>query len=69
WNLPANAQSNYSYEEGACPISDELFTRIVLLAIPSKLSEEHEEQIVELLRYAVTSHEDFAEHAHPDWPV
>jgi 8-amino-3,8-dideoxy-alpha-D-manno-octulosonate transaminase len=69
WNLPANAESNYSYEEGACPVSDELFTRIVLLAIPSKLSEEHEEQIVELLRYAVTSHEDFAEHAHPDWTV
>jgi dTDP-4-amino-4,6-dideoxygalactose transaminase len=54
WNLPANGHSVYSYQKGACPVSDDLFARTVLLAIPSRLSAGHEEQIVELLRYAVT---------------
>ena len=38
WSLPQNSQSVYNYAKGACPTSDALFARAVLLPIPSRLT-------------------------------
>ena len=61
WTLPQNAQSVYSYAKGACPESDALFARAVLLPIPSRLTEEQEKAAAEAIRQAVT-----AARSHPD---
>ncbi len=34
WSLPQNAESKYEYRKGACPQSDALFARSVLITIP-----------------------------------
>jgi len=54
WKLAENAASVYSYQRGACPQSDALFARSVLLPIPSRLSEEQEKAAAEAVRAAVT---------------
>jgi len=54
WTLAENAASVYSYQQGACPQSDALFARSVLLPIPSRLSEEQEKAAAEAVRAAVT---------------
>jgi 8-amino-3,8-dideoxy-alpha-D-manno-octulosonate transaminase len=41
WGLPENQASVYSYEKGALPRSDEIFSRGVVMAVPSRLSDEH----------------------------
>jgi 8-amino-3,8-dideoxy-alpha-D-manno-octulosonate transaminase len=38
WNLPANQRSRYSYSKGACPASDALFDRSLLLSVPAGLT-------------------------------
>ena len=43
WNLALNAQSVHDYHKGACPTSDALFARSVLVPIPSRLTEAQEE--------------------------
>lgn len=53
WSLAANAESVYTYEKGACPRSDALFERSVLIPIPSRLTEEQEKQGAEAIRAAV----------------
>lgn len=53
WTLPANADSQYSYDQGACPQSDALFARSVLIPIPSRLSPEQEEWAAQTIRAAV----------------
>lgn len=53
WTLAANADSVYEYGRGACPASDELFERSVLVPIPSRLTEEQEEAAAEVIRAAV----------------
>jgi 8-amino-3,8-dideoxy-alpha-D-manno-octulosonate transaminase len=48
WSLPQNASSTaVPYEKGACPVADSLFERSILLAIPSCLGEQDEDDIIE----------------------
>jgi 8-amino-3,8-dideoxy-alpha-D-manno-octulosonate transaminase len=54
WNLPANAKSLYNYAKGACPRSDALFARAVLLPIPSRLTETQEKAAADAIRRAVS---------------
>jgi dTDP-4-amino-4,6-dideoxygalactose transaminase len=53
WALEANKASNYSYDKGVCPQSDALFSRSVLIPVPSCLTEELENQAAQLIREAV----------------
>jgi 8-amino-3,8-dideoxy-alpha-D-manno-octulosonate transaminase len=55
WSLPANAQSVYSYAKGACPRSDGLFERAVLIPIPSVLTRRHEKAAATIIQQAVAS--------------
>ena len=53
WNLSENSESVYNYQKGSCPKSDDLFSRSILLPIPSKLSLEQETQAAEVVREAL----------------
>lgn len=53
WNLTENQACVYNYKKGACPRSDDLFARSILLPIPSKLTIEQERQAVEVVKSAV----------------
>ena len=53
WNLPDNLASVGDYARGACPQSDALFARSVLIPIPSRLTAEQETQAGEVIRAAV----------------
>lgn len=53
WKLAENAQSTYDYAKGACPKSDALFARAILLPIPSQLTAEQETTAAEIIRQAV----------------
>ena len=53
WGLPQNASSVYNYAKGACPRSDELFAKSIILAIPSCLNQEQEEQAAMVIREAI----------------
>jgi 8-amino-3,8-dideoxy-alpha-D-manno-octulosonate transaminase len=53
WSLAANKESCYDYAKGACPISDDLFERSVVITIPSRLTEDHEKSMAEIIRSAV----------------
>jgi 8-amino-3,8-dideoxy-alpha-D-manno-octulosonate transaminase len=46
WTLAENAQSRCAYEKGACPTADDLFSRTILLPIPSNLTSRDEDDIV-----------------------
>jgi 8-amino-3,8-dideoxy-alpha-D-manno-octulosonate transaminase len=50
WKLAENAQSMPNYAKGSCPAADDLFERSILLAIPSCLVEEDEEDIIRAFR-------------------
>ena len=53
WSLQENAERVYDYNKGACPMSDSLFERAILLPIPSKLTVEQEKDAVEVIKQAV----------------
>ncbi|NUQ29950.1 MAG: DegT/DnrJ/EryC1/StrS family aminotransferase [Acidobacteriaceae bacterium] len=53
WTLAENQHSVYSYERGACPASDDLFERTQLLVIPSCLTAQDEEDIIESFHRAM----------------
>jgi len=53
WSLPANAASRYDYARGACPRSDELFDRGVIVTIPSRLTRQQEAALAGIIRHAV----------------
>jgi len=53
WNLPENSQSVYDYRKGACPRSDALFARSILVPIPSRLTRQQEEAAVQVIRAAM----------------
>ena len=55
WNLPQNMQSVCNYRKGACPRSDNLFARSVLLPIPSRLTPRQEVAAAEIIRSALDS--------------
>ncbi len=54
WKTSENSQSVYDYRKGACPKSDELFERSILVPIPSCLTEEQERSAAETIRSIVT---------------
>jgi dTDP-4-amino-4,6-dideoxygalactose transaminase len=47
WTLESNRQSVYDYGYGTCPIADDLFRRTQLLTIPSCLSQNDEQDIID----------------------
>jgi len=53
WSLPQNAQSVYDYGKGACPVSDDLFARSIIVTIPSRLSQEQESEMARSIQAAV----------------
>ncbi len=55
WSLAENAQSVFDYHHGACPQSDAIFARSVLVPIPSCLTEEQESQAAAAIREAVSA--------------
>ncbi len=55
WSLPQNAESVRDYRKGACPASDELFARSVLITIPSKLTRAQEKEMIEAIRASISS--------------
>lgn len=54
WSLPQNADSVYEYDRGACPTSDDLFRRSVIITIPSRLTIDQEHEMALAIRKAVT---------------
>lgn len=54
WNLPQNQDSIRDYAKGACPQSDELFDRSILIPIPSCLTKEQEKTAAQIIRAAVS---------------
>ncbi|MDE0299651.1 MAG: DegT/DnrJ/EryC1/StrS family aminotransferase [Candidatus Poribacteria bacterium] len=54
WALVENRESVYDYNQGACPESDALFGRSVLVPIPSKLTSAQEKFAAEAIRNAVS---------------
>ncbi len=54
WSLAENADSVYDYNKGACPVSDDLFGRSLLISVPSRLTVAQEEQCVTVLRKALS---------------
>ena len=55
WKLPANADSNYHYHQGACPVTDDLIARSILLPVPSCLTTDQEDAAAQIVRQAVTA--------------
>lgn len=53
WKLSENQDSAPNYQKGICPVADSLFARSILLAIPSCLTEQDEEDIVHAFRKVV----------------
>lgn len=52
WFLAENAASSYEYGRGACPRSDALFERSILIPIPSCLTRAQEQQGARVIRHA-----------------
>jgi dTDP-4-amino-4,6-dideoxygalactose transaminase len=46
WSLAENRDLVHSYDKGTCPVADGLFERSILIAIPSCLSTEDEDDII-----------------------
>lgn len=55
WNLAENRESQYDYNRGACPRSDALFARSVLLPVPSKLTADQENYAVQVIKDSLGS--------------
>ncbi|MCX6909199.1 MAG: DegT/DnrJ/EryC1/StrS family aminotransferase [Verrucomicrobia bacterium] len=54
WNLPQNRRSARDYRKGACPCSDALFERAILLPIPSRLTRAQETAAAKIIRQALS---------------
>jgi 8-amino-3,8-dideoxy-alpha-D-manno-octulosonate transaminase len=54
WNLPQNKRSRYQYRKGACPQSDALFARSILLPIPSRLARAQENAAAKIIQSALS---------------
>jgi 8-amino-3,8-dideoxy-alpha-D-manno-octulosonate transaminase len=55
WSLPQNADSVREYHKGACPKSDDLFARSILITIPSKLTKAQEKEMADAIRASISS--------------
>lgn len=53
WSAPENRSSVYQYAKGACPLSDSLFERSVLLPIPSCLTSAQEDTAIGTIKKAL----------------
>jgi dTDP-4-amino-4,6-dideoxygalactose transaminase len=58
WLLPQNADSAYNYRQGACPKSDELFAKSILITIPSRLTRTQEKEMAEAIRAALVDNRE-----------
>jgi len=47
WSLPQNAESVGDYNKGACPQTDDLLERSVIINVPSKLTSEQEQFMID----------------------
>jgi dTDP-4-amino-4,6-dideoxygalactose transaminase len=54
WSLAENRDSRAEYAKGTCPFADRLFESSILLAIPSCLTEDDENDIIHAFRKVVT---------------
>jgi 8-amino-3,8-dideoxy-alpha-D-manno-octulosonate transaminase len=54
WNLLENRDHLRDYHQGACPRSDALFARSILLPIPSRLTPAQEDAAAAIIREAVS---------------
>lgn len=54
WSLSQNAESVYDYRKGACPTSDGLFARSIIITIPSKLTRAQEKEMAAAIRASLT---------------
>lgn len=54
WNLAQNRKSIRDYGKGACPRSDDLFSRSVLLPIPSRLNAAQEKAAARIIKAALS---------------
>lgn len=46
WKLAENQASHPSYSRGACPVADSLFERSIIIAVPSRLTTQDEDDII-----------------------
>jgi dTDP-4-amino-4,6-dideoxygalactose transaminase len=53
WSLPQNTGRTCAYAKGTCPMSDDLFGRSIIVTIPSRLTEQQEQDIAQAIRSAV----------------
>jgi 8-amino-3,8-dideoxy-alpha-D-manno-octulosonate transaminase len=53
WSLPQNAGRHLTYAKGACPTSDDLFDRSIIITIPSRLTEPQERDMAQAIRNAI----------------
>lgn len=53
WSLPQNAGRVFAYAKGTCPTSDDLFERSIIITIPSRLTEEQEQNMAQAIRNSV----------------
>ncbi len=54
WSLPQNAESVCDYNKGACPQTDDLLDRSVIISVPSKLTGEQEQFMIDKIRGALS---------------
>ena len=54
WSLPQNVNSAFDYARGACPTSDDLFDRSVIITIPSRLTVEQERKMTQAVTNAIS---------------
>ena len=58
WSLEENRESRTEYGKGTCPVADGLFERTILLAIPSNLTDQDEQDIIHAFDKVLTSDHD-----------
>ena len=54
WSLPQNVDHVPDYSKGACPVSDDLMERAIVVTVPSKLTGEQEQFMIDALRKALS---------------
>jgi 8-amino-3,8-dideoxy-alpha-D-manno-octulosonate transaminase len=55
WSLAENAQSRHEYKKGTCPYADSLFESSILISIPSCLTEQDEQDIIDAFNKVLDS--------------
>jgi dTDP-4-amino-4,6-dideoxygalactose transaminase len=55
WSLVENRDSHTDYKQGTCPNADSLFERTILLAIPSRLTDRDEQDVIDAFEKVLAS--------------